>query len=93
MALLEVIISYTKILFVLALLGYAVFELLFRIMCGGMDFYYLRTSDFNNQALAIQHTHNVGSKFKPLFNNIDAVPIAGTLNIEANTLGNKTFKK
>jgi hypothetical protein len=93
MAFIEVLLSYSKLLIVFFVIGVALFYLLFRMMSGGMFFYYSRSTDLLGMEQGLLHARNVSKKFKPVFKDVTAVPLKNTLFVEGVLAGNKRFER
>ena len=93
MVFIETLLSYSKLLLCLFLIGIAFFNILFRIMSGGMFYYYSRTSDFNNKAYGVIHARNVSKKFEPVFKKVKILPLDGKLLIEGLVLRDKKIRR
>ena len=93
MAFIEVLLSYSKLLIVFFVIGVALFYLLFRIMSGGMFFYYSRSTDLIGMDHGLLHARTMGKKFKPVFKDVTAVPLKNTLFVEGVLVGDKRFKR
>jgi hypothetical protein len=93
MTFIEVLLSYSKLLVVFFVIGVALFYLLFRVMSGGMFFYYSRSTDFIGMDHGLLHASAMSKKFKPVFKDVRALPLNSTLLVEGVLAGNKKFKR
>ena len=93
MAFIEVLLSYSKLLIVFFVIGVALFYLLFRMMSGGMFFYYSRSTDFIGMDHGLLHARTMSKKFNPVFRDVKALPLKDTLFVEGMLVMNKRFKR
>ena len=93
MVLIEVIISYSKLLICFVAIGAAGFYLIFRLMSGGMFYYYTRSSDFDGSSKARVHAERMGKKFDPLVKKVKTIPVGRSLLVQGIIAGNKKFKR
>jgi len=93
MVFIEILLSYSKLLIVFFVIGVALFYLLFRVMSGGMFYYYSRSTDFIGRDHGLLHARTMSKKFKPIFRDIKALPLKNTLFVEGVFVGNKRFKR
>ncbi len=93
MVFLEVLLSYSKLLMTITVIGIALFYLLFRSMSGGMFYYYSRSTALIGMEQGLLHAKRFSGKFEPIFKNTRTLPMNNTLFIEGVLIGNKKFKR
>lgn len=93
MVFLEVLISYSKLLICFVAIGVALFYLVFRLMSGGMFYYYTRSTDFGELNKALVHTERVSKKFNPIIKKNKTIPLGSSLLVQGVVAGSKKFKR
>ena len=93
MVFLESLLSYSKLLIVLFVIGVALFYLLFRSMSGGMFYYYTRSTELIGMEQGLLHAKRFSRKYEPVFKKIRTLPLNKALLIEGVLMGNKKFKR
>jgi hypothetical protein len=93
MVFIEVLISYSKLLVCFIVIGVALFYLLFRIMSGGVFYYYSRSTDFLGKNYGLLHAKSMSKKFKPVFKDVKILPLKDSLFVEGVMASNKKFKR
>lgn len=93
MVFLEVLISYSKLLVCFVAIGVALFYLVFRLMSGGMFYYYVRSSNFGGTDKALLHAGRMSKKFDPVVKRVVSIPLGEKLLVQGMIAGNKKFKR
>jgi len=93
MIFIEVLLSYSKLVIVFFVIGVALFYLLFRVMSGGMFFYYSRSTDFIGKEQGFLHASVMSKKFKPIFKDVKALPLNNSLLVEGVFIRNKKVRR
>ena len=93
MIFIEILLSYSKLVVVFFVIGVALFYLLFRVMSGGMFFYYSRSTDFIGKGQGLLHARTMSKKFDPVFKKVKALPLKNTLLVEGMFIRDKKFKR
>ena len=93
MAFIEVLLSYSKLLIVFFVIGVALFYLLFRMMSGGMFFYYSRSTDFIGMDHGLLHARTMSKKFKPVFRDVKTLPLNNALFVDGMLIRYKELKR
>ena len=93
MVFIEVLLSYSKLLVCFVAIGIALFYLIFRLMSGGLFYYYTRSSDFDGASKALVHTERMSNKFNPIIKKISITPLGKTLLVQGVIAGSKKFKR
>jgi len=93
MVFIEVLISYSKLLICFTAIGVSLFYIVFRLMSGGMFYYYTRSYDFDGTTKALTHAENMGKKFEPIVKKTQITPLSRTLLVQGMVVGTKKFKR
>jgi len=93
MVFIEVLLSYSKLLICFVAIGVVLFYLVFRLMSGGMFFFYNRSSDFGGISDALIHAERISKKFNPVIKKVKMVPLDKTLLVQGMVAGSKKFKR
>jgi hypothetical protein len=93
MVFIEVLISYSKLLVCFVAIGVALFYLVFRLMSGGMFYYYIRSSAFGGADKALLHAERMSKKFEPIVKRVVSIPLGERLLVQGVIAGNKKFKR
>jgi len=93
MVLIEVLLSYSKLLICFLAIGIALFYLVFRVMSGGVFFFYTRSSDFDGMNKAFVHMEHVSRKFNPIIKKIKTIPVGKKLLVQGIVADSKKFQR
>ena len=93
MVFIEILLSYSKLLICFVAIGIALFYLVFRLMSGGMFYYYTRSSNFDGPNKALLHAERMSNKFNPIIKKTTTVPLGKSLLVSGVVAGSKKFKR
>jgi hypothetical protein len=90
---LEFLISTSKLVVVFTCIALFVLSLVFKTMSGAMYYYYKRDIDLTGVRSAIKDPLTVSKKFRPVFREVNMVPIGDKLIVVTKFSRNTKFKR